>query len=79
MSSDRPPERRLSYAQRAGRRWPYALMACVTLGVLGLLLEGRWDWALITRALSLSEPIGATSVILALMLGVFPERRPGGS
>lgn len=78
MSNDGLEERKLSYAQRAGRRWPYALMACATLVVLGLLLEGRWDWTLLTRALSLSVPIGTMSVILALMLGVFPEKHSGG-
>lgn len=78
MPNDSLEERRLSYAQRAGRRWPYALLAFATLGVIGLLLEGRWNWTLLTRALSLSVPIGTMSVILALMLGVFPERHPAG-
>ena len=65
-------KRRLTYAERAGRLWPYALAACGVLALIQLLLEDRWDWTLLTRALSIGAFALVAGVVLTLILAVIP-------
>lgn len=67
----------LTYWERIPRRLPWAIALCAAIGLVQGLTAGRSGTAVITYALSsmLSQVfIGAP--LLALLLAVFPSRRP---